>query len=197
MKGHLSVKYSIVLYRTRSRTPPGLVKTRSGDIARFKQYFKNNDMKHLREASRDLGMSKTTLWRILRVDLKWKAYKPSIGHVLTETDKDRRLAACQWFINQPEEFFEKQVIFSDEKYFVLQQGPNKQNDQSCAPTNPHKLEACKIQGGKKAMCWTGLVDGKVQQSLVFLSEGQQGLRGHFPAKICCRDKRPHSWQKSR
>ena len=87
---------------TKPKTPPGPVKTRSGDIARFKQYFKNNNMKHLREASRDLGMSKTTLWRMLRVDLKWKAYKSSIGHVLTKTDKDRRLAACPWFINQPD-----------------------------------------------------------------------------------------------
>ena len=36
------------------------------------------------------------------MDLKWKAYKSSIGHVLTKTDKDRRLAACPWFINQPD-----------------------------------------------------------------------------------------------
>ena len=146
---------------TRPRTPPGPVQTRSGDIARVKQYFENNSMKQLRKASRDLGMSKTTIWRILRVDLKWKSYKPSIGQVLTEADKARRLTACQWFLNQSEDFFEKQVIFSDEKYFVLQQGPNKQNDQTWAPINPHIFEACKIQGGKKAMCWTGLVDGKV------------------------------------
>ena len=84
---------------TRPRTPPGPVQTRSGDIARVKHYFENNSMKHLREASRDLGMRKTTIWRILRVDLKWKSYKPSIGQVLTEADKARRLEACQWFLN--------------------------------------------------------------------------------------------------
>ena len=59
---------------TRPRTPPGPVQTRSDDIARVKQYFESNTMKHLREASRDLGISKTSIWRILRVEILQTKY---------------------------------------------------------------------------------------------------------------------------
>ena len=107
-------------------------------------------------------MSRAKIWRILREQLKWKAYRPHTAQVLSEANKAKRLAACQWFIEQPIDFFEKQVIFSDEKYFVLRQGPNKQTDRFWAPVNPHELVECKEQqGGKKAMCWCGMVDGRV------------------------------------
>ena len=46
------------------------------NIKRVECYFTENTTAHLREASADLDLSVTTVWHILRQELKWKPYKP-------------------------------------------------------------------------------------------------------------------------
>ena len=108
-----------------------------------------------------LGMSYGKIWGILRNKLKWKAYRQHRAHVLTDQQKLNRISACRWFVNRGEDFCENKIIYGDEKYFVLKQNPNRQTDRFWAPFNPHECVETKEQGGKKAMCWVGLVEGKV------------------------------------
>ena len=146
---------------TRPLSPPGKPVTTENDIASVKAFFEANEKAHLRQAGRELGMSMSKVWNILRNKLKWKAFRQHRSQVLSDQHKVKRLSACKWFVNMGVEFCQDKVIYGDEKYFVLKQGPNRQNDRYWAPVNPHELVETKDQGGKKAMCWVGLVEGKV------------------------------------
>ena len=88
------------------------------NIARVEDYFTTNTKSHIREASVDLDLSVTTVWRILWIQLKWKPYKPIRVTMLTEKNKKDRMDFCRWFLAQ-EEGFEQRVIKSDEKWFQL------------------------------------------------------------------------------
>lgn len=130
-------------------------------ITAVKLFFKQNKRAHLAEASRDLNISKSKVWFILRKVLKWRPYRPAASTVLTQQQMSARLDCARWFVRQDPDFFTKKVIWGDEKYFVLHQTPNSQNDKYWRPENPYDVVQCKKQGQAKAMCWVGLVNGKV------------------------------------
>ena len=69
------------------------------------------------------------------------------------------MQACKFWLTHNEEWFER-VLWSDEKWFALQQGPNRKNDVMWAPTNPHLIAECKSRQGRKVMAWLGVVDGR-------------------------------------
>ena len=71
--------------------------------------------------------SKTTVWRIMRKTLRWKPYKPNVTVPLTDAHMAGRRNFCQWLLEQPEGFPD-QVIWTDEKWFVLHPASNKQNE---------------------------------------------------------------------
>ena len=60
---------------------------------------------------------------------KWRAYRPHTATVLTVKQRKTRLQATEQFLSHYEEFFARQVLWSDEKYFVLNQGPNNSIEQ--------------------------------------------------------------------
>lgn len=131
------------------------------DVKAVEDFFSRNEEGHIRDAAKELSLSFGKIWFILRKILKWKAYRPHTTTVLTPKQKQTRLNAAQWFLSHELHFFSKQVIWSDEKYFVLKQGPNKSIHRYWAPTNPHVLIECKSQSQEKVMCWTGLCNGRV------------------------------------
>ena len=59
------------------------------------------------------------IWFVLRKVLKWKPYKPHTVTVLTEAQRQRRFASAAWFLSKDLTFFSNQVLWLDEKYFVL------------------------------------------------------------------------------
>ena len=101
------------------------------------------------------------IWYVLRKILKWKPYVPHVSATLTERNKEVRLDVSKWFLSKSEMFFEEKIVWTDEKYFVLKQGPNKSIHKVWAPVNPYIDIECKSQSQKKVMCWIGLVAGRV------------------------------------
>ena len=89
---------------------------------------------------------------------------------------ESRLSACSFWLTFTEDWFEM-VIWSDEKWFVLNQHPNRKNDSQWAPSNPHNLVQCKKMSGKKVMAWVGIVDGKVLP--VYWFEGSVTGKGYL------------------
>ena len=130
-------------------------------IKQVEEYFKEHDDAHIREASRDIGFSVSKIWIILRQHLKWKAYTPNVSAYLTEQNKTARLNSADWFLSHDCCFFQDKVIWSDEKYFVLKQGPNKSIHKVWAPVNPYINIECKNQSQQKIMVWVGLFAGEV------------------------------------
>ena len=79
---------------------------------------------------------------------------------MTEQHKADMVLFCNWLLSQKEDF-EQKVIWSDEKWFVLRQKPNKPNERYWAPYDPGVEVECREQGGKKVMCWAGVWEGKL------------------------------------
>ena len=125
------------------------------NIKRVEDYFEAKpESSHPRSKSR-LGSFNHG---ILRVQLKWKPYKPLRVNMLTEKNREDRMTFCRWFLAQDYDLVQR-VIFSDEKWFLLHQGPNSKNDIMWAPTHPEEVEECRRQGDTKLMAWVGVVDG--------------------------------------
>ena len=143
--------------KTPGRAPPP-----PDEVQKVEQFFTEHPKAHIRLAAKKLGMSFGKVWRILRSALKWKPYRPHLCQVLSPANKQSRLAACQFWLTHDESWFER-VLWSDEKWFVLQQAPNRKNTVMWAPENLHKIVECKRTHGKKIMAWVGIVDGKCLQ----------------------------------
>lgn len=110
--------------------------------------------------AKSLHASTATVWRIMRKKLGWKPYKPHVSVPLTAAHKTGRHEFSKWLLQRPEGFEEK-VIWTDEKWFVLNAAPNKQNERFWALENPKVCVNCKEQGPEKVMCWAAVVDGQV------------------------------------
>lgn len=107
-----------------------------------------------------LNISFSMAWRIARKKLGWYPYKPRTVVPLSPAHKVARLAFCDWLLMQPDGF-EDQVIWSDEKWFLLKQAPNKQNERYWGPCDPEVEVECREQGGQKVMCWAGVINGQI------------------------------------
>lgn len=143
----------------RPQTPTGRGPVAKEKVDRVEAFFKSNPGAHVREASKQLNIAFGTVWQILRRVLKWKPYRQHLCHSLSVQNKKTRLKACEFWLTHDDEWFDH-VLWSDEKWFVLQQEPNCKNDVMWAPSNPHLIAQGKDHHGQKVMAWLGVVDGK-------------------------------------
>ena len=67
---------------------------------------------------------------------------------------------CDWILNQDADFSDR-VLWTDEKLWVEKTHPNKQNERYWSQVDPEVEVGCREQGGKKIMCWAGLINGKI------------------------------------
>ena len=77
--------------------------------------------KSLRRCSQELGLSCSSVHRILKNDLQLYPYRIQIKQTLTQNDMAKRVEMCQWFESKIEENpdFLQNVWFSDEVHFSL------------------------------------------------------------------------------
>ncbi|PNF28849.1 hypothetical protein B7P43_G04437 [Cryptotermes secundus] len=95
-------------------------------------------MKSTRSASRELRLSQTTVWHVLR---RWLVYKPhhlQLLQALRANDKVKRVEFCDRMPkNMEDELFLLRVIFSDETTFHLSGKVNRHNVRIWGLQNPH------------------------------------------------------------
>ena len=143
-----------------SKDSKGNKATSEEDIQAVREFFERNPKAHIRGAMAVLGFSYGTIWRILRKNLKFHPYRPHTSQLLSPANKEKRLEACNFFLTFTKEQLEK-VLWSDEKWFVLHQAPNRKNDVVWGPAETRNVVACKKAHGAKVMAWVGIVNGKV------------------------------------
>ena len=97
-----------------------------------------------------------TIWTILRKDLHWRPYRFKRVQQLSPANMEARVDFCHWVLAK-EEGWERSIIFSDEKFFVLHQAPNSQNDRCWAPHDPQEEVESNIRFDTKVMAWSALV----------------------------------------
>ena len=89
-----------------------ILKRLKEETALLQIYFEQNPKCHVRQAARVLDLSYGEIWRILRKNLKWKAYKPHLTQCLGLANKESRSAACTFWLSFEGEWFQR-VIWSD------------------------------------------------------------------------------------
>ena len=90
--------------------------------------------KSVRKVAAKLRLSKTSVDRILRIDLGLKAYKRTTVPLLTYAQKVKRVKFSHWVRHNYTKQSSQRILFSDEKIFDLDGIYNKQNDRVWAAT---------------------------------------------------------------
>lgn len=111
----------------------------------------------VRHRAQELGLSRSSTHRILRIDLHLHPYKVQLRQQLRVGDHQQRRTFAAWALNQLDEdgqFFKK-IIFSDEAHFHLEGYVNKQNCRIWGSEQPHAIQQLPMHP-QKVTVWCGL-----------------------------------------
>ena len=88
-----------------------------------------NSLRSLRKSKHLFDVPQTTLYWILKDDLNYRFYHVKSVQPLTNAHKKQKTEFCRWLLEQrnPERLV-MNVIWTDEKYFCLNQKPHRKNE---------------------------------------------------------------------
>lgn len=129
-------------------------RTRNPDaIKSVKDAITENSRASIRRLAAATSISRSSLQRILRLDLELYPYKIQLGQALKPQDYQTRLEFCETMLAQQELF--TNIIFSDEAHFQLHGVVNKQNCRIWASQNPQEIIVTPLHP-QKLTVWAGL-----------------------------------------
>ena len=105
--------------------------------------------------SAELGISQSTVQRILHKYLAFQSHKIMPVQQLNPRDYQQRLSFCQTMLDMFEENKDLTLIMSDEAHFYINGTVNKQNFQYWASENPRELHQRSLHSPKVTV-WCGL-----------------------------------------
>ena len=153
--------------------PPGRPRTirTKGAIQKIKQRLTRQKRLSSRKLARELGISRTSVQRILKNDLKLQPYKKQTEPLLTDEHKAKRMKFAGWIRTDFRKEDTMKILFSDEKMFDIDGVYNSQNDRIWAVD---RVEA-NTRGGirqkrkfpQKVMVWLGVCSKGVSPLVVF------------------------------
>lgn len=126
------------------------------NIASVEKVITETPQRSVRQVMRDLNgeISKTSVHRMLKFDLKLTPYKISIMQHLKQSDIDSRLDFAHWVLEKSASF-PGCIWFSDEAHFYLNNAVNKQNFRFWGTDKPN-MYAEKPLHGEKVTVWAAL-----------------------------------------
>lgn len=92
------------------------------------QQIRRNPRRSQRSIARNVGVSRSTITRLLRQDLGLTAYRLQKAQLLSAPSRQKRLQRCQWLLQRFSAAQVDNIIFCDEKIFTLQEQWNPQNN---------------------------------------------------------------------
>jgi hypothetical protein len=95
----------------------------------------------VRRLAKQSGVSKTSVHKLLRVELGMYPYRVTLTHQLLPRDHETRAFFCEWISNVVENDpnFLGHCFFSDEAWFHLDGYVNSQNSRQWSQANPHLI----------------------------------------------------------
>ncbi|CAH1991124.1 unnamed protein product [Acanthoscelides obtectus] len=110
------------------------------NIAVVKESVRDDPKQSTTRRSQELGISRTSLLRILHKDLTVHAYKIQLTQELRRADHISRRTFSDWLLEhrQIDANFSSKIMFSDEAHFTLNGTVNKQNCRIWANENPRE-----------------------------------------------------------
>jgi hypothetical protein len=106
------------------------------NIENVKDFFTRYHNASIRIAEADLGVSRTSVQRILKEEgLKWHPYKLQLPHALEAEDHATRLEFCTDQLEVIDEVIDN-ILFTDESIFTTAGFVNRHNFRYWAPSRP-------------------------------------------------------------
>ena len=97
-------------------------------IKKVKNRINSNPRRSMRRMARDLGVSTTSMLRIVKEDLGATSRAITSTHLITEDSKNKRLCRARRLLNDIKHSSGRVILFSDEKLFVVDRILNRRND---------------------------------------------------------------------
>lgn len=133
--------------------------------------IRRNPAQSARKLARNLKMNRESIRLLLRKDLKLTPYKKQVVHGVTKATKDKRYQRSRKLLGWRAD---DEIIFSDEKLFVLEQTVNRQNDRvwsvSLQQAPADKLNVSRFQNKTSVMVW-GAICKRGKLPLIFIDKG--------------------------
>ena len=132
------------------------------NIAAVNESVHENPNLSVPRRSQELGISQTSIWRILRKNLGLRPHKIQLTQELKSNDHSLRRRFTDWALEQLEvdANFDKKIIFSDEAHFLLNGFVNKQNCRIWTESNPQQIQQLPMHT-EKLTVWCGLWSGGI------------------------------------
>ena len=145
------------------------------NIQRVKGMIKRNPSTKAnssRKLAKKLGVGKTQAHQMLRKDLGLKPYKLQKRQKLNANARLKRLQRALALNRRFPRGRHRQIVFSDEKIFDIQQAYNPQNDRIWAEEAPGTEERVveRTQKAKSVMVWAA-ISARGKTPLVFVDQG--------------------------
>ena len=99
-----------------------------------------------RQIARQVGISLSSVNRIVKKDLQLQCLKKRRAHELTEANKKARLSCCRKLLRRYNNAMSNFIWFTDEKLFTIATPSNSQNDRVYAPlgVNKRDVASCRL-----------------------------------------------------
>lgn len=161
-------------------------------IKSVREKIRRNDHRSAYKLAQEHNVSRTTMRRVINDDLGMSAFKQKRGYGLTIKNKENRLKRCKELLRR---HATSNIVFSDEKLFLLQPSLNVQNDRvyavSAADIPEHRKTVQRFQNVPKVMVWGAFSAGH-KFPLVFIEEGVKINARVYQQKILRQNLLPQS-----
>lgn len=143
-------------------------------IKAVRERIRRNPERSANKLASDMGKSRTTMQRILKEDLQLKPYKKRKVAGLSDKQRTARFERSKLLLKRHDEKSVENIIFSDEKFFIMERNLNSQNDRVYAVSFedvPENLRTVhRFQSANTVMVW-GAVSKKGKLPLIFIEKG--------------------------
>jgi hypothetical protein len=120
--------------------------------------FNEDGTRSIRNVANTMGLTKSTVQRILRDNRMHAYHYTKVQHLLPE-DYAPRVEFCTWLLEQHAEnpIFLKKILFTNESYFSRQGTFNSHNFHVWATENPHEVFIRSFQNRFSINLWAGIL----------------------------------------
>ena len=138
-----------------------------GTIKKVKARADGKGRVSVRKLARELHISRTSIHRILKEDLKYCAYKKIVQPFLIDAYKAERKAFVNWIHINVRKEQTMRILFSDEKIFDIDGVYNMRNDRSRSEASERDEVVEKRKFPQKVMVWLGVCSKGISLLVIF------------------------------
>lgn len=136
-----------------------------------RERIRRNCERSANQLAKDMKMSRYSMQKLLKEDLKCKPLKKRKMHGITTKCKVKRHIRSKMLLSW---HAGDEIVFSDEKLFVLQMPVSVQNDRLWCPSvklaPANKRNICRYQSASAVMVW-GAISSRGKLPLIFIDKG--------------------------